>query len=224
MNRRQAGLLYADPRPGALVIAFGVAAAIFSALLTAVLLYRPFVAFDRALSAAVRSMDIPAVDVTMRCVTDIGNFWVAASATAVLVAILLVLRRPAEAAFVVVGVGGGAALGDVLRGVIERARPGLEVARIPVPDTYSFPSGHALASFLFFGALFFVVALEARTFAARAWTLAACVAIAALVALSRVYLGVHWFGDVAASWIVGSGWLTLCAAAYFAFTSGETPQ
>lgn len=224
MNRRQAGLLHADPRPGALVVAFGIATATFTALVAAVLLYRPFVAFDRGLSAAVRSMDVPALDATMRLVTDIGDFWVAAIATAVLAAVLLVVRRPAEAVFVAAGVGGGAALGDVLRVLIERARPGLEVARIPVPDTYSFPSGHALAAFLFFGVLFFVVALEARTFAARAWTLAACMAIAALVALSRVYLGVHWFGDVMASWIVGSGWLTLCAAAYFAFTSGERPQ
>ncbi|PKQ29707.1 MAG: hypothetical protein CVT60_03900 [Actinobacteria bacterium HGW-Actinobacteria-10] len=224
MNRRHAGLLCTDPRPGALVIAFGVATATFIALVSAVLLYRPFVLLDRLLSATIRSVDMPAFDVLLRLVTDIGNLWFAASATAVLVVVLLFVHRPAEAAFAVAGVGGGVVLGDTLRGLIERARPGLEVARIPIPDTYSFPSGHALAAFLFFGVLFFVVALEARSFATRAWTLAACVTIAALVALSRVYLGVHWFGDVVASWIVGSGWLTLCAAGYFAFTSGEKPR
>lgn len=223
MNRRQAGLLYADPRPGALVVAFGFALATFVALLAGVLLYRPFVAFDKSLSAAVRAIDVPVLDTVLRLVTNLGAFWIAAGATALLVIVLLVLRRPAEALFVVAGVAGGAMLGDLLRSLIERARPGFEVARIPLPDTYSFPSGHALAAFLFFGVLFFVVALEARDFATRAWTLAACIVIAALVALSRVYLGVHWFGDVVASWVVGSAWLTLCAAAYFALTSGENP-
>lgn len=223
MNRRQAGLLHADPRPGALVVAFGVALATFVALVAGVLLYRPFVAFDQSLSQAVRSVDAPGLDFVLRLVTNLGSFWIAAGATALLVIVLLVCRRPAEALFALAGVGGGAALGDLLRGLIERVRPGLEVARIPIPDTYSFPSGHALAAFLFFGVLFFVVALEARTFATRAWTLAACMVIAALVALSRVYLGVHWFGDVVASWVVGSAWLTLCAAGYFALTSGEKP-
>ncbi|MRR10973.1 phosphatase PAP2 family protein [bacterium] len=187
------------------------------------MLYRPFIVVDEHLSAAVRAWSPSFLDPVARAVTHLGDAWVLTSATVVLVIVLFARRRPAEAALVGISVGGGALAGDILRGLVERARPGLEYARIPLPDSYSFPSGHALGTFLFFGVLFFIVALEARSFSTRAWVLALCVVLAVLVALSRVYLGVHYFGDVVASWIVGSGWLTLCAAGYFAWTSGDRP-
>jgi undecaprenyl-diphosphatase len=205
------------------VVAFGVALVLLAALVAAVVLYRPFVAFDEALSASVRSWQSPGLDSVFRALTHLGDFWLVVAAAALLAGVLVLRRRPAEATFVFLSVVSGMALGHLLQELVERARPGLELARIPVPDAYSFPSGHALASFLFLGALFFVVALEARGFAARAWVLAGCFVLAGLVAFSRVFLGVHWFGDVLASWIVGSGWLTLCASGYFAMTSGERP-
>lgn len=223
MYRKGGELWRRDPRPGALVIAFGIAIAAFAALVAAVLLYRPFVALDMRVSGAIRSIDWPWLEPFFRAVTHIGDGWVIAVTTALLAVVMFAKKRPAEAVLVGFTVGAGSAIGVVVRQLVVRVRPGLELARIPIPDTYAFPSGHALTTFLLAGMVFFVVALEARNAATRFRVLAGCVLVALLVAISRVYLGVHWFGDVLAAWILGSAWMTLCAAAYFAFTSGEKP-
>ncbi len=224
MRARAAALWRRDPRPGLLVFAFALAALAFAALVAAVLLYHPFVAFDESFSAAIRALSTPVLDTVFVGITHLADFWSVTIATLVLGGYLLARKRRAEALLVVLTVSLGAVVGQVFRSLIERARPGLEYARIPLPDNYSLPSGHALASFLFFGILCFIVALEAKRPGVRLWTLAGCVTIAGLIAFSRVYLGVHYFGDVLASWILGSAWLTLCVAVYFAFTAPEQPR
>jgi membrane-associated phospholipid phosphatase len=73
---------------------------------------------------------------------------------------------------------------------------------IPARTTYGFPSGHSQMAVVFWGAL----ALHARQ---RGATIAA-VALIVLTALSRLYLGVHFLGDVLAGLAIGG----LCLAAY----------
>lgn len=221
--REQPRLWRRDPRPGALVIVFGVAAVAFFALVAALLLYRPFLAVDERFSAAVRGIDAPLVETVLSAGTHLGDFWVATALTLVTCGVLWWRQRRAEALLLLVTVGVGALLGNLVREVVERARPGLELARIPLPETYSLPSGHALATFLFFGIVAFVGLMEARRLPGRVVILALCIAAAGLVALSRVYLGVHYLGDVIASWILGSAWLTFMVGVYFALTNGEEP-
>jgi undecaprenyl-diphosphatase len=72
------------------------------------------------------------------------------------------------------------------------------------PSSYSFPSGHSLYSFSFYGVLAIVLTAHTPEGAAR---IAVCVAAALLVAgigLSRVYLGVHLASDVIAGYLAAA--------------------
>ena len=95
-----------------------------------------------------------------------------------------------------------------LKSMIARPRPwivleGVQPLVFAGPTDFSFPSGHAAGSFCY--ATFLSVVLV-RTHAGRARYLASAVLVllAAGVALSRIALGVHFPGDVAAGAIVGA--------------------
>jgi undecaprenyl-diphosphatase len=83
---------------------------------------------------------------------------------------------------------------DVLKAAIPRSRPHLDPL-IDVPRTHSFPSGHATTSF----ACATVLAAAVPRLGIPLYLLAAA------VAWSRVYVGVHWPSDVLAGAVLGTG-------------------
>jgi undecaprenyl-diphosphatase len=105
---------------------------------------------------------------------------------------------------------GGGILDPAIKLFVHRTRPMLDAAQMTA-HTYSFPSGHALGSFVGFGMIAY---LSARVWQAapakRAAVLAACTSMIVLVGASRVYLGVHYPSDVLAAWAAAAVWLAVC--------------
>jgi len=213
-----------DPRPGTLTLAFGVTAIGAAGLLSALLLYRPLVAIDVALSAAIRGADFPAADGFFTLVAHLGDASIVAALTLVAALILVAKSRLPEALLLAFGVGGGSVLGVVARGLLERERPAAEVAKVLTAEGYGFPSGDALQVFLLLGIGALIFALEARRLSYKVWVMALCALVSGLVAYAQVYLGVHWLGDVIAAWIFGASWTILCFAGYFALLSVDSGQ
>ena len=197
-----------DPRAGILVIVAGIGLAGFIALTAALLLAPAFMEADAVMSAAIRGIEAPGLESFARVVTAAGDFWPVAALTALTSAVFWARRRRVEAVMMVVAVLGGVLVGAGLKQVFMRLRPAFEVARIPLPESYSFPSGHALASFLYFGSLAFVALIDVRRLSRAVAIVAGCTVAASSVALSRVYLGVHYLGDIVGAWLLGLVWLS----------------
>lgn len=116
-------------------------------------------------------------------------------------------RAPAAAATLLLLVTAGVVA--AIKAVAPRTRPCNALAwahalSIDLPTDPSFPSGHSAGSFAF---AFFVLALRPRAGAALVF-------LAALVALSRVALGVHYLSDVTAGAALGAALGTLGARVY----------
>jgi membrane-associated phospholipid phosphatase len=89
----------------------------------------------------------------------------------------------------------------------QRARPDLPV--IGDVSGFSFPSGHALISVVFYGLFIHMVWHEVKTIWLRNLLAALLSILILLIAFSRVYLRVHYASDVIAGIAVGFIWLVL---------------
>lgn len=108
---------------------------------------------------------------------------------------------------------GSSVIDDLLKHWIARPRPELVPHLVQVTNA-SFPSGHAMISSAIYLTLALMLAegIEAdgwRGRAGRAAVVAFFSAIAVLIGMSRVYLGVHWPSDVLAGWCFGTAWALL---------------
>jgi undecaprenyl-diphosphatase len=110
-------------------------------------------------------------------------------------------------------------LNDVLKLVFKHPRP--TQAIIAIPDTYSFPSGHAVAASALYITLALVAAQSERRQRPRRVLIWSGIAVAVLVAWSRVYLGVHYFSDVSGGLLLGGAGATAAARV---FRRTETAQ
>jgi len=162
---------------------------------------RETTAVDRAVSLLLHRLDSPLMDALMLGFTFLGSF-PAVAAVVVAAAIWRVRssdRRSAVALVLVAAVT--ELLNLALKEFFQRPRPSLfqEIATL---HSYSFPSGHAMASAAVYGS---VATVLARAYPARrrAILLGACTLVL-LIGLSRVYLGVHWITDVLAGWAAGA--------------------
>jgi undecaprenyl-diphosphatase len=142
----------------------------------------------------------------MRLLTNMGEQTFLIPAGIVVAALLLFKRKWREGALLGAVVLGGTLLSEALKLLFRRARPDPYFG-FAAPDSYAFPSGHAVSSVCFYGVLVLLLAPKLRWRGARAalWTVAA--ALAGLVGLSRVYLGVHYPSDVLGGYAVAVVWI-----------------
>lgn len=133
---------------------------------------------------------------------------------AVCVAIALALtQRYRWLLYLLVTCGGGSLLNMELKRFFERARPDIaEMLRLA--HGYSFPSGHAMGSTVVLGALSYLAVRTTTRWRWKAAWLAFAWTLIAAIALSCVYLGVHWISDVAAGVVAGALWAGVTTLAY----------
>jgi membrane-associated phospholipid phosphatase len=120
---------------------------------------------------------------------------------------------PAVLTITAVGIIG---LTIAFKAALGRARPPLAQA-VAAADGYGFPSGHAAAAAAVCGAAAWLCSMRMRSWPARIAVWAAAAMVAALVGISRVYLGVHWVSDVIGGWIFGILWMAVVVTGWASF-------
>jgi len=95
----------------------------------------------------------------------------------------------------------------LLKTSFNRPRPSLPV--LTEVSGLSFPSGHALMSFAFYGLLIYIVRNSVKNKALRLLLVVLLLLLIAMIGFSRIYLRVHYASDVLAGFAVGFIWLVL---------------
>ena len=134
----------------------------------------------------IQHLRTPFLDEAMRFVTSLGNFSIAWVMLA-LVLILIPKTRKIGLVVMVAVILDSVLCNVILKNIFVRPRPcDVNTAinlLIPRPSGYSFPSGHTSASFAAVAALYF-------SGERKIWK--AALALAILIAFSRMYLYVHY--------------------------------
>lgn len=155
-----------------------------------------------------------------RLATHLGDRRTVVLLTLIAGAGLLWFRRRA-AAFLTISVAGAGILNTVVKWAVERPRPSV-VPPVYAASGLSFPSGHSMASFALFFAIW-LVARHERFRYAGAYLLVA-VLVVPVVGFTRAYLGVHYPSDVLAGWALSGAWLALVYTWYVGHAPWADPN
>ncbi len=161
--------------------------------------------FDAAVRLDVHRWASPTLTVLMQETTVLGSARFLVMAFVIAIAAFLMAGWRHSAIALAATMAGAILLENAMKYAFHRVRP--EPFFGAEPDTYSFPSGHALFSLCFYWVLANVLAgrVRSRFVHAVIWTVAVVLIVA--IGLSRIYLGVHYPTDVLGGYLAAAGWL-----------------
>lgn len=167
------------------------------------------VSFDLAVRMRIHEYASPGLTKAMIAISFLGGDGLTIAAI-LSVGVFLYFHWRRATLWLVVTILGALVLDLTLKYAFHRARP--TPFFVALPRTYSFPSGHALFSFCFYGVLAGLLIGRTRSRLAKVviWTSAAI--LVGAIGLSRIYLGVHHPSDVIAGYLAASLWVSTLLA------------
>jgi membrane-associated phospholipid phosphatase len=168
---------------------------------------------DRAVHTWFGNERRPGLTTLFNTATDIGGTIGLGAIVALVAGTLFARKERASAAFVLATGAAGALLNLGLKAIYARMRPDA-VSALVSATWYSFPSGHAMDSFIIFGTLVYIALRQPWPWIWKS----ACIALGAtmvlVISVSRVYLGVHWASDIVGGWSAATAWLFFAMLAF----------
>lgn len=195
---------------GIAFVIFLIAVSLFAAIAEAVTDHKT-TAFDDAILIGIHSIASPQLDVLVTILTQFGSLIGVATLTAGIAGLFIVRRQWRRTAILLIAVGGASALNLILKVIFARTRPDLWT-HLVTEASYSFPSGHAMASMALAAGL--VMALWQSRYRNLALVFGGLYATA--VSFTRLYLGVHFPTDIIAGWCISIAW-ALAVKALFTY-------
>jgi undecaprenyl-diphosphatase len=162
--------------------------------------------FDFHIRNFVHQFATPPLTKVMQGFTDLGSARTLSILFGVALACFLIAKLRGPAVWLIVAMGGTLILDVALKLAFHRARP--EPYFGSMPTSYSFPSGHAMGSFVFYGVIAGVLCARISSQLTRVLIWSAAATFVAAIGLSRIYLGVHYPTDVIAGYAAGAMWVS----------------
>lgn len=169
--------------------------------------------FDLPIIAFVQGMEAPFLTGLLKTFTWIGSgFGVVPITLVICVIIFFKLGKQNQAylfAFVMVST---ILLNEGVKRIFTRDRP--EIHRLMDAGGFSFPSGHTMMAVSLYAMIVYVTWPYTKDITQRLSLIFSAFLVAFLIAISRIYVGVHYPSDIAGGFFMSTGWLTLALFIY----------
>ena len=140
----------------------------------------------------------------MEFITSIGDKLVLGILSLLLIGFLLYRKKTRKAIVFTFAMFFGTALVYIFKSWIMRPRPPNSLIEV---SHYSFPSGHATLSIIFFAFFIYAFQDEIKSRIIRSVFRISNITLILLIGFSRIFLNVHWATDVLAGYFLGLFWI-----------------
>lgn len=168
---------------------------------------------DSSILAAVVRIRRPWITGMAADVTALGSITLVTLISVVALCLLFSLKDSMAAWQLVLNSVGAGIWTEITKNFIERTRPD-DISHFVQVSGFSYPSGHSLASASLYLTIAILAARHLPTKRGRVLLFGLAIAVILLVAMSRVYLGVHYTSDVASGASLGIAWALLLAGSF----------
>jgi membrane-associated phospholipid phosphatase len=172
---------------------------------------RAMAEFDVSFADALWNNTSPRWQQIFVVITTLGSTPLLVAAGAVITGGLLLRRYYVLVIGWIIGQAGGSILNVMLKNAFERTRPEFADTFLITPS-WSFPSGHAMNTFVFCGLGVYVLLRFTRSWTTIAAVVTGACAWCLVMGFTRLYLGVHFLSDVVAGLIAATAWVAVCVS------------
>ncbi len=196
------------------LIVFGFAIVFFLIITKEILFSDPVRMFDNSINLFFFEHRTPLLSECFLWLTKLGNWNIVLCMVFLVSVYIAVTKRYKYFLPFVTTVAGSGLTVYLLKTLIGRDRPGVEISHY-IEQSLSFPSGHAALSLALYGYVAYFLLEICGTQKnprpqARVWAVYSVVSILVLlIGLSRLYLGVHFLTDVVGGYLIGLVWLII---------------
>ncbi|MCD7033496.1 phosphatase PAP2 family protein [Metabacillus sp. GX 13764] len=163
---------------------------------------------DKFIALKLEEIRFPFLTETMMAITELGSFRWTLPLMLVFLLWLCCRKKWIPSLFLIFSFFSVRLFNTILKGLYERDRPSFN----PLADeeSYSYPSGHAMNSTVFYGYLCYILIEEFPFIKSRKKCFYIVTAVLiCIIGFSRLYLGVHYLTDIAGGITAGAAWLII---------------
>lgn len=180
-------------------VRFAIAPVILFAILALLIRMSILSGFEEWVYGKAAEIMSPALTSIMKSITHIGD---ASSVIAFCLLLFIVPKTRKTAAMPVSSaLVTSVVFNETLKQIFARSRP--DILRLISETGYSFPSGHAMNNATLYTMLILLISRYIHNNRLKMMLSSICVVLAAMIGCSRIYLGVHYAGDVLGGWLLG---------------------